>query len=190
MQNKIIKNPNNESYNDRINEIYDSYLNTICPFIIAYERLENKFPISILNEIRALTTHLARVNLSDKESAIEDNISKAERHIKRCTLDCYKYLCMAYEHAYKSFENLYKNVDLSTVDNGDFLQQLAAHRHQSLSALEKAQILELKDDTDDDDIFEEYESAYNYYAETYNYINGARINLTKAKHRASRKTIF
>lgn len=190
MQNNIINNPKNESYNDRINKIYNSYLNTICPFIAAYERLENKFPVSILNEVRALTTHLARVSLSDKESVIEDNIAKAERHIKRCILDCYKYLCMAYEHAYKSFENFYKNVDLSTVDNGDFLQKLAALRNKSLSALEKAQILELKDDADDEKIFNEYESAYNCYADTYNYINDSRINLTKAKHRASRKTVF
>ena len=97
---------------------------------------------------------------------------------------------MAYEHAYKSFENFYKNVDLSTVDNGDFLQKLAEFRHKSLSAMETAQNLEVKDDADDEVIFEKYELAYNCYAETYNYINDSKINLTKAKHRASRKNKF
>ena len=113
---------------ERIRDIYTNYINIICPYSLHYETLSNRFPIEILNEIRDVLTHLSKYNLSDDDSIREKNLSKAESHIKRSILDCYKYICLAYEDEYSKFEKMYKNTDLSFVDNGEFLPKLLEAR--------------------------------------------------------------
>jgi len=39
---------------------------------------------------------------SQDENIIKENIGKAHNHFKRCILDCYKYLCLAYSDYYES----------------------------------------------------------------------------------------
>ena len=80
----------------RLSAIYETYLSVISPFIIQLEALDGEFPVEILNEIRSIFTHLARCNSTEKEQIYEENIIKAERHVKRAVLDCFKYLCVAY----------------------------------------------------------------------------------------------
>ena len=101
------------TFEERVKDIYKNYIEVICPYIIQYELLDNSFPIEIINEIRAVFTHLSKYYLSDDVLTKEKNVTKAESHIKRTILDCYKYICTAYEDKYKAFEEKYKHVDLS-----------------------------------------------------------------------------
>ena len=103
----------------RIRDICRKYIEVISPLVVQHEVLANTFPTEVLNEIRAVFNHFAKYTLSDDPSIKGRNLTKAEGHIKRSILDCYKYLCMTYEDVYTDFGKSYENIDLSFVDNGD-----------------------------------------------------------------------
>lgn len=85
------ENSNDVVRNEKIVAIYDAYANVIAPFIVQLEALDGEFPVEILNEIRAIFTHISRCSLAETEVIYQDNIAKAERHVKRAILDCHKY---------------------------------------------------------------------------------------------------
>lgn len=86
--------------------------------------MENEFPIEILNEVRAIMSHIAKCYEITNEELIQKNIGKAKSHMKRCVLDCYKYLCLAYSDYYENFVHKYRFTDLTVVDNGEFWSDL------------------------------------------------------------------
>lgn len=174
---------------DRIASIFDSYQNIIAPFIFQLEILDGEYPIEILNEIRAIFTHLARSANSDSIDVYEDNIIKAERHIKRATLDCFKYLCVSYDDHYKEFEKMYNGIDLSFVDNGQFLPELCKKRKNSIELLQTAKKKELNTSTVED-VFHDYELAYNAYSEVYTMINSSYEKFENLKIRAIKKARY
>ena len=192
MQSNIIK-PHDKQFiliNDRINNLYNTYLFVICPFIAQLERTDNKFPIAILNEIRAIATHLGRLNLSNDINVINDNLTKAERHIKRTVLDCFKYSCLSLEDNYQKFERLYRRADLSIVDNGEFLPNLTKMRIETLRSLKEAQSYEITENCSEDELFKKYELAYNNYAEVDSYINDSMEKLERARHKGIKNDFF
>ena len=93
-------------YEDRalqreLEEIYSQYHNSIKIFIGQLEVLQNKFPVEILNEIRAVFSHIAKAYVCESEEVAWKNVNKAKGHIKRAQLDAYKYrdiisLCETY----------------------------------------------------------------------------------------------
>jgi len=153
---------------ERETEIYKTYVDVICPYILEYELLTNEFPIEILNEIRAIFTHLSKLNISDNNTIKEKNISKAEGHIKRALLDCYKYLCMIYEDKYKKFEKIYSRIDLSLVDNGEFLPKLHESHQKAVKLMKNARVSDLAIDSDDEinceEAYKKYEDAFVAYS--------------------------
>jgi hypothetical protein len=179
---------------ERIREIYKTYLEVICPFIILSETLGNKFPVEILNEIRAIFTHLSKYNLSDVPLIKESNLLKAEGHIKRSILDCYKYICMTYEDDYARFDKRYKNTDLSFVDNGEFLPKLLKLRKNAVQLIITAKKTDLSVNSDDevntDEAYEKYEKAYNAYSSVYNLINDSYEKFENLKRKAVTKNII
>ena len=172
---------------ERAKDIYKNYIEVICPYIIQYELLDNTFPVEILNEIRAIFTHLAKYYLSDDILTKEKNISKAEGHIKRSILDCYKYICMAYDDKYEDFNRNYKNVDLSLVDNGEFLPKLLETRKDAITLMldaRKSDLLITSDDeTSVDEAYKKYEKAFIKYSLVYELINSSykKIETLKKK---------
>jgi hypothetical protein len=123
--------------------------------------MDSEYPIEVFNEIRAITTHLARINALDLNAAsLEYNLSAAESHVKRGILDCYKYLCVAYRDKYNDFRNLYKNVDLSVVNDGEFLPELMSLNSQIATLVRKAKDSELNGEASQN-IYETYQKAYN-----------------------------
>lgn len=185
----MVESVNDVVHSTKIVEIYDAYINIISPFILQLESLDGEFPVEILNEIRAIFTHISRCSLAETTAIYEDNIIKAERHVKRAILDCHKYVCVAYDEHYKQFDRLYKNVDLSVVDNGDFLVDLCKKRKAAVHLLQKAKRLEL-DGENDRTVYGSYADAYNAYSDVYNLIEESYDKLEKAKRRASRKDII
>ncbi|MDR0455105.1 MAG: hypothetical protein LBH20_00285, partial [Treponema sp.] len=162
----------NEAYNARINLIHDQYTNIISPFIMQIEVLDGEFPVEIINEIRAVFGHLSKCHLSTDDSVVERNLAKADSHIKRAIIDCYKYLCFAYDDNYKEFERKYIDVDLSEIDNGEFLPFLCKKRKLAIDKLVLAKKLELST-SEESILYSNFEEAYNAYADVYNFVNNS-----------------
>ena len=76
-----------------LEDIYKQYHNSIKVFIGQLEVLQNKFPVEILNEVRAVFSHIAKVYVCNDKKIAEVNICKAKNHIKRAQLDSFKYMC-------------------------------------------------------------------------------------------------
>lgn len=166
--------------------IYETHLNVIAPLIIQLETLDGEYPIEVLNEIRAIFTHLARSKVTEDINVYEDNIIKAESHAKRAVLDCFKYLCVAYDDQYHKFEHYYKNVDISLVDNGEFLPLLLEKRQNAVNLIQVARKNELQN-PQLDNIFSDFEAASNAYAEVYNMINESSKKLQHFKGISAKK---
>jgi len=179
----------NETVNKRINEIHDKYLNIISPFIMQIEVLDGEHPVEIMNEIRAVFGHLSKCHLSSDDNFIERNLSKADSHIKRAIIDCFKYLCFAYENKYIDFDKKFKKTDLSDIDNGEFLPNLCLKRKRSMDKLVNAKVLELSQ-TDDDTLFQAFEEAYNTYADVYNYIGESYAKLERVRRKARNRNVW
>lgn len=170
---------------DQIANIYKSYLVDIAGFISTLEVLDNEYPVGILNEIRAIFTHLARCYAFSDCVDVDSQIIAAERHIKRAKLDCYKYICVSHMDYIERFYQIYKNIDLTYIDNGEFVKEL-----RNKTELAKVKIKEAKcydvynvkvtkdltlDDFDnideycqsicDDDLYDLYMEAYTAYSD-------------------------
>jgi hypothetical protein len=178
----------------RVNEIYKQYIEVICPYVIEIELLDNEFPVEILNEIRAIFTHLSKYYLSNEIATKEINLLKAEGHIKRSRLDCYKYICVAYDDNYKEFERRYKNTNLSFVDNGDFLPKLLESRKKAINLMKEARksdsLINSENEIVNNEAFIKYEEAFIAYSVVYNQINSSFKKLENLRKKAVFKDVI
>ena len=165
----------NASY-DEIRGIYSDYRNIIRPYIAFLELFDGEFPVEILNEIRAVFQHLARCYYNEgtqdaviTQDDIEKNIQKAKGHIHRALLDCFKYSCLTLFDEYQMFMRAYRYVDLSSLDNGEFLKKLHVLKKNARSYSRKARIAE-GDCGDDKVVFDKYVRAFNEAVKLYKYI--------------------
>lgn len=150
-------------------KIYSQYHNSIKIFIGQLEVLQNKFPVEILNEIRAVFSHIAKVYVCENEDIAWKNVNKAKGHIKRAQLDAYKYMCYAFSKYYNNFRDLYKNVDLFYVNNGEFIDKLSKTYASAIAKSSDARMVESNAD-DVIESYEKYEDAYSEYAALYKLI--------------------
>lgn len=169
----------------------------ISSFITTLETIDNKYPVEITNEIRATFTHLSRCYTFPTKVDINAQITAAERHIKRAMLDCYKYACLSHAKTIKSFWEKHKYIDLTYVDQGEFIKELDKKTQMAQDKIREAKKidtynvvidtdLELKITDDefekycrsicDDDLFSLYEDAYQIYSEC--------VDLIKRKYNA------
>ena len=179
---------------ERVREIYRTYNEVICPYVLEYELLSGKFPTEILNEIRSILTHLSKCFLSDDNKIKESNIIKAEGHIKRTILDCYKYICITYDDEYKAFERKYRYTDLSLIYNGEFLPELLESRKNAVKLMKDARKSDLAINSDDvincDEAYKKYEDAFVAYSSIYNHINNSYKKLENLRKKTLLKNIF
>lgn len=85
--------------------LYDDYNTIIKPLIAEVEARTEQFPLPLFNEIRALHDHIARCYFKDitpEQRNVE--IHKAERHVLRIILDCYKCLNLSIHDSVLLFE--------------------------------------------------------------------------------------
>lgn len=107
-----------------INELYHVYLNELKPLIATIEGKYEIFPEGILNEIRALYDHTARLSILEMNyDVFLEEYNRATRHIHRAKLDCFKFLCTMGERNNDQFKNNYINVRLGEVNSGKFLPE-------------------------------------------------------------------
>ena len=174
--------------NKEVMDIYGTYYKTIAPLAAQLEALDGDFPIAILNEVRAIFTHMSRCCVTKDIEVYEDNIKKAQRHTKRAVLDCFKYLCLSYDEHFKRFEELHANVDLKSVDNGDFLPQLRKMRKSAVDLILEAKQKDLEGKSEDE-VYSAYEKSYNAYNDLYELIENSHEKLAKAKRKSSAKDV-
>ena len=89
----------------RIIALYKEYNMVIKPLIAELEARTEQFPLPLFNEIRALHDHIARC-YSERISSnqVDSEIHKAERHVTRIMLDCYKCLNLSLHDVVLLFE--------------------------------------------------------------------------------------
>lgn len=167
--------PTNESHylkkevQAKLYDVYLQYHKSIKIFITQLESLQNRFPVEIVNEIRAVFSHIAKVYVTQDISSVDDNIRKAQGHMRRAQLDAFKYMCYAYLKYYNDFKVTYRNVDLSKVNNGEFLIELT---NMYTDAVEKTMTAKEIENTADDttESYSAYEEAYYASAQLYKHI--------------------
>lgn len=184
-----IKDIDDVTRNEKIVDIYGTYHTTIAPFILQLETLDGEFPIEILNEVRAIFTHISRCCVTKDIEVYEDNIEKAQRHTKRAVLDCFKYLCLSYDEHFKRFEEMHANVDLTSIDNGDFLPKLHKMRKTAVELVLEAKKADLEG-KGENELYEAYEKAYNAYDDLYGLIEGSHEKLDRARKLSNRKDVM
>lgn len=167
-------------YQEQISMIYEQYQNTVKPYVAQLEVMENEFPVEILNEVRSIMSHTAKCYETDDENIIEININKANSHMKRCILDCYKYLCLAYSDFYKEFIHTYRFTDLTVIDNGEFWSKLC-----ETVAKAKQQLIAAKENMVEDveEAYTEFENAYIEYHKIHQLIENSYEHLIKLKRK-------
>ena len=161
--------------------LYSSYNNIIKPLIAEIEVRHEHFPTAIFNEIRAFNDHIARCYLKPTDiDFITSQIKKAESHIERIILDCYKFLNVyLYDKVINDFDKKYKGVDLSHIDNGDFIIK---HRRLTKDIILKLKEAKLKETYEDKkDSISLYQEVHNKYTELENLIDDNCRNLYWAK---------
>ncbi|MCM1321645.1 MAG: hypothetical protein NC041_07225 [Bacteroides sp.] len=157
-------------YQDRISAIYKEYREVVFPLVAFLEVADSEFPVEILNEIRSIFSHFSRMyadNISDAD--ISSELAKAESHLKRALLDCYKYGCLSLSDFYNAFKKEYRFADLSVIDNGDFLSRITRNFTEGQKLLLEAKISE-RQNKHLNDLYRKFESAFDMLLKNYNLI--------------------
>lgn len=132
---------------DKVKPLYSDYGETIAPLIALIEVRYGAFPVPMLNELRAFTTHIARIaggKLPSEEQ--ESQIRQASRHILRIKLDLYKYLALWYYDEYQvNFFSRYQSVYLDgiTVNGTKLMVLYYKHLNNGKQLIDSAKQLEI-----------------------------------------------
>lgn len=125
----------------RIKALYSDYNTIIKPLIAEVEARTEQFPLPLFNEIRALHDHIARCYSEGfSESQVDSELHKAERHVLRIMLDCYKCLNLSLHDTVLLFEKQTKHVDLTVLQDGTFYPKYKALRTQAVQTVRKASV--------------------------------------------------
>jgi hypothetical protein len=183
MVKQILTPDDMEIYAGRVISIYNTYINIISPMIVEIELLDGEYPIEIMNEIRAVFTHLSRYYTKDDLDIKIENVLKAESHIKRAVLDCFKYSCFSYSEYQLRFETRYKKVDLSMIDNGQFLDDFLMCERQAAELFNQARRNEIENPLSEN-LYTDYEAAYAAFNELYETVESVKIHAEKLRRKA------
>lgn len=173
-----------------IREIFGQYQDVVRPMIVAIEVDDVEYPIEIFNEIRAIMNHLAACtywdisNDSKASEKIDIELHNAQSHLKRAIYDCYKYSCVSVDDYYKAFSKRLKHIDLSVIDNGEFVGQLCALYDSALQALKEAKYAEhdvIKKGTDEP--FNLFQIAYERYEKLREFLSDSMSKVERTRRK-------
>lgn len=176
-------------YTESIDEVFKMYIEDISPFIVNFEINQCEFPVEVQNEIRSIYGHLVRAAMSESPNEIQRNIEKMKAHSKRALLDCFKYTSIVYSDYYNSFMKRYQGVDLTYIENGNFLREVVKKYENAKTLLKKAKMAEMTNITTDD-LFDLYNEAYFEFESLHKRIEGAEEDATYLKHKATKKDVL
>ena len=169
--------------NKRIIALYQDYNTVIKPLIAEVEARTEQFPLPLFNEIRALHDHISRCysdNVSSEQ--IDSEIHKAERHVVRIMLDCYKCLNLSLHDEVLLFEKQTKHIDLPVLQDGTFYPRYKTLRMKAIQTVRKAKSLESQDTNA---ALDTYQQSYNVYSELETMIDSVTPDLHWARIRFS-----
>lgn len=169
--------------NKRIISLYQDYNTVIKPLIAEVEARTEQFPLPLFNEIRALHDHISRCysdNVSSEQ--IDSEIHKAERHVVRIMLDCYKCLNLSLHDEVLLFEKQTKHIDLTVLQDGTFYPRYKTLRMKAIQTVRKAKSLESQDTNA---ALDAYQQSYNVYSELETMIDSVTPDLHWARIRFS-----
>lgn len=153
----------------QIEDCYVAYCEVIKPLIAQIEASSEKLPLPLFNEIRAFNDHIARCYYnSPDEDYIAEQIDKAQRHITRIALDCFKCLNVILYQKIELFERQTRNVDLTVIDNGTFFPGYSRMKVEAASLVRQAKNLEFQNI---DLALGKYQDSFNLYSELVDRIN-------------------
>lgn len=172
----------------QIEDCYVRYCAVIKPLIANIESLSEKIPLPLFNEIRAFNDHIARCfYLAPEEDFIKEQITKAQRHIERITLDCFKCLNVILYNRIELFERQTKNVDLTVIDNGEFFPEYSKLK---INAANLVRLAKLEEARSSDQALDFYQDSYNVYTRLVEKIESVSEKVKWAKVRFSSKRII
>lgn len=145
-----------------LSELYRPYTEVIKPLLALIEAEREEFPLPLYNEVRALNDHVARI-LSGECADPEEEFNRAQRHISRLNLDCFKWLNITFEEKLSAFRKDLRNIDLTKINNGEFYTPFKQHILKAKRLVKEAKILESKGATQD--ALVSYQKAFNEYCD-------------------------
>lgn len=180
-----------ETQKKRLFEILTTYRHELIPLVVNIEVFDGLWPIEILNEIRALMNHTARIaeienssgDNAERERQIERELDGAFEHLKRGTLDGYKYYCISAEDVYEKFEENTREINLSYVNDGSFEIKLTQLLLEARNALKAAK--EVENETIGTEIglvIAAFEDAYQRYDKLVLHIESALSSVEHVKN--------
>lgn len=139
-------------------KLYSFYNDRLRWVIIFIESRYKKFPVPILNEIRAVQDHIARCYDKDilgDEDFVEEQMRAAQGHYIRCLLDGYKYIWYQFgPEVQKKYFWAKILGDLDSIDNGGFVKQMYNLKNEAKKLNFKARETESKDKNVSLDLYE------------------------------------
>jgi hypothetical protein len=164
-------------------ELYAKYNNVVKVLIAQVEAKYEAIPEQILNELRAFTDHVARCHLPNRsEEDVRGELNRADGHLTRIILDCFKYLNVKQKQLYvEQFKDETFFIDLNLVDDGNFIVRYYALAKEARDFVEKAKKLE---SMDKDEALSNYQFAYNSYTELEDLVEKHRRGIAHAKRKS------
>lgn len=173
---------------NKVKTLYNQYNTIIKPLMAEIEAREERMPLPIFNEIRAFNDHIARCYLEGVDSdRINNELSKAERHITRITLDCFKCLNISLYKQIEKFEKQTRNIDLTVLNNGCFYPQYCELKRTAVYHIQTAK---KQEGIDIDSALNEFQFAYNTYREVEDLIIAHAESVKWARVRFTSKRIL
>lgn len=164
---------------EKINLCYRQYGEIIKPLVAEIEAQCEKLPLQLLNEIRAFNDHIARCHYGNPDSTyIDTQIDKAQRHITRITLDCFKALNVILFEQITKYEHQTRHIDLTVINSGQFFPEFTRLKKKAAQFVYDAK---RKEATDIDAALFLYQDAYNKYREVTSLIADNRDTTQWAK---------
>ena len=143
---------------DKQKNLYAFYNDRVRWVIVFIELRYKRFPVPLLNEIRAAQDHVTRCFESDKadnREYIESQIKMAEGHYLRCLLDGYKYIWYHFGADIKRKYVLARLFGkLSDINNGEFVIKMQDLFRSCKIDNEQARLWETKDKAKSIDLYE------------------------------------
>ena len=176
-------------HKEELDESFRTYIEDINPFIVKFESQKNEFPIEVLNEIRAIYGHIVRAAMAEDDEDVSRNIGKMKAHSKRALLDCLKYIGIIYHDEYIDFMKRYESVDLTFIDNGNFIRDAVKWYNESVELWQDAKISETSN-VSEEVIYDKYQDAYEHYVKLHDLLSDAEEGAAFLQHKATQKELL
>ena len=165
---------------------FEPTLKTLIRLLYNLSHRKNEFPAEVLNEIRAISGHIVRVAIAENDEDVSRNIKKMKAHSKRALLDCLKYIGIIYHDEYIDFMKRYESVDLTYIDNGNFIRNAVKLYNESVELWQKAKISETSN-ISEEELYNQYQDAYEHYIQLHELLTRAEEDAAFLQHKASEK---